>query len=241
MRKSHIVLLSAFAFLVLLVAGGVIATRIIVAKMESGRYADAAAASAEPVSHHPDLSGFSRIDTRGVWDITLTRGPKWDITLDYPPRLKDRVDARVEGDRLLLATNRSFGLFGFSGDNRIKATIVMPALSGLDLAGASTLNVGGFDGDSLSIKASGASKIRGQDSRYKRLDLIVNGAGDVNFSGVVADDARVVLSGAGDVTLNMNGGTLSGTVSGAGKVRYHGTVSKQDVVVNGFSSVEALD
>lgn len=241
MKKSHIVLLSAFAFVVLLIAAGVIATRVIVAQMESGRYADAAQQSAGPLSRHPSLSGFSQIDANGVWNITLTRGSKWDVTLDYPGRLEDRVHARVEGDRLVLSTEPSFGFFGLGGNDRVTAKIVMPALSSVDTAGASTLDVGGFDGDSLSIKAAGATKIDGRDSRYKRLDLIVSGAGKVNFSDLVSDNAHVVLSGAGDVTLNMNGGTLSGTVSGAGKVRYHGTVSKQNVVVNGFSSVEALD
>lgn len=241
MRKSQIVLLSAIAFIVLLIAGGVIATRIVVAQMESGRYAGSVPPQTAPVSRHPTLSGFSRIVARGVWDITLTRGPKWDITLDYPDRLQDRVQARVEGDRLVLETNRGFGLFGFGGDDRVTAKITMPALSAIDLAGASTLHVGGFDGDALSIKAAGATKIEGEDSRYGSVDLIVSGAGDVDFAKVVAGDAHVVLSGAGDVVLNMHGGTLSGTISGAGKVRYHGTVGKQSVVVNGFSSVEALD
>jgi hypothetical protein len=39
----------------------------------------------------------------------------------------------------------------------------------------------------------------------------------------------------------MNGGALSGTISGVGKVRYRGSVSRENVVASGMSSVEALD
>ena len=205
--------------------------------------AAATAPAAQQASRHPDVSGFSKIDARGVWSLTVTRGANWDVMLSYPNNVQNRVRVRVEGDRLVLDYERNgFGLFDFGGGgNRVKATIVMPELTAVDLAGAATLNVAGFKGDDLDIRASGASNIRGRDSAYKKVDLVVSGAGDVDFADVVSDDAHVELSGAGKVVLNMNGGTLSGSISGAGTVRYHGKIAKQDVVVNGFSSVQPLD
>ena len=117
----------------------------------------------------------------------------------------------------------------------------MPALEGIELSGASELTISGFSGDRLEITASGATEIDGSNGSYRELRLVVSGAGDVNLGEIVVDDARVVLSGAGDILLNMNGGVLSGTVSGAGQIRYRGTVREENVATSGFSSVEAVD
>jgi hypothetical protein len=117
----------------------------------------------------------------------------------------------------------------------------MPALEGVDLSGASELALSGFSGTKLDITASGATEIDASGGSYRDLTLIVSGAGNVDLSEIVVDDARVVLSGAGDIKLNMNGGELSGTVSGAGHIRYRGTVREENVVTSGFSSVDAVD
>lgn len=244
MRKSQIILLSAFAFVVLLVTGGVIATRIIVAQIESSRYSGAAAArpAGQQVSRHPDVSGFSKIDARGDWDLAVTRGDKWDVMLSYPDGMQKHLSAHVEGDRLVLQSEHiGFGFFFGGHQGKVKATIVMPELTAVDLSDSTTVNLAGFKGDDLEIRVSGSSNLRGRDSAYKKLNLVVSGAANVNFADVVTDDAHVVLSGVGNVVLNMNGGTLSGQISGVGSLRYHGKVASQNVAVSGVSSVQPLD
>jgi hypothetical protein len=162
--------------------------------------------------------------------------------LAYSENDDDRVDVRVENGRLVLE-EEGHGWSWFGGKNRepIEATITMPALEGIDLAGASELTLSGFSGEQLDITASGATEIDGSDGSYGELTLIVSGAGDVDLEEVGVTDARVVLSGAGDIKLNMNGGVLSGSVSGAGHISYRGTVREESVVTSGFSSVDALD
>lgn len=246
MRKSQIILLSAFAFVILAVAGGVIAARIIAAQIESGRYSVAAAtqSAGQQVSRHPDLSGFSKIDARGDWNLTVTRGDKWDVMLSYPDDMQKHLGAHVEGDRLVLQSRRGrngFGWFFGGHGNKVKATIVMPELTAANLADSTVFTLAGFKGDDLDIRVSGGSNIKGRDSAYKKLNLVVSGAANVDFADVVTDDAHVVLSGVGNVVLNMNGGTLSGRISGVGSLRYHGKVASQDVAVSGVSSIQPVD
>ena len=56
--------------------------------------------------------------------------------------------------------------------------------------------------------------------------------------GTAATDAYVDLAGASKVTLTMDGGTLSGSMAGAGRIEYHGTVAKESVRVAGAARVE---
>jgi hypothetical protein len=246
MRKSQIAVLSVLGALALLIVAAIIAARLIAARLESGAYADEPrrpADSTGPVtSDTHDLSGFDRVDARGMWEIEIKQGTAWDVALAYPDNTEDRPDVRVEDGRLILESERRrWSWFGGGDDATLEATITMPALEGIDLSGASELTLSGFSGETLEITASGATEIDGSNGSYRELQLVVSGAGDVNLGELVVVDARVVLSGAGDIVLNMNGGVLSGTVSGAGQIRYRGTVSEENVVTSGFSSVDAED
>ena len=251
MRKSQIAVLSVFAGLIVVIVAMIVAARIIVAQIQSSEYAGAPPSgardterTAQRAAESLDLTGFERIDARGTWEITLRQGADWDVELDYSPDLEERLRVRVDGDRLVLAYER--GNWSWWRDiggnrNRVAATIVMPALEAVDVSGAAELRFTGFSGEALAITVSGAADIDGSDGRYEALDLTVSGAGDVNLGDVVVDDARLVLSGAADVMLNMNGGDLSGTISGAGKVRYRGSIDTQNVSMSGFSSIEPID
>jgi hypothetical protein len=246
MKKSHIAVLSAFAVLVLIIVAMVVAARIVVTQLGSGQYDEPVATNArigDLTSGDLDLSGFERIDARGTWEVTVVQGAEWDVALRYPEEIEQQLRVRVEGDRLVLDYQRSgWGWWrGTNNRDRVLARITMPELSAVELSGETKLDISGFSGAELVITASGATKIDGRDGAYDELTLVVSGAGDVDLGRVVVDQARVVVSGAGNVLLNMNGGALSGTISGVGKVRYRGSVSRENVVASGMSSVEALD
>jgi HSP20 family molecular chaperone IbpA len=244
MRKSQIVVLSALGAVALLIVGAVVGARIIGAQLASGEYSEessSARRSGPLASESRDLSGFDRVEARGTWEIDIERGDAWDVELAYPESAEDLIDVRVENGRLVLEEERrGWSWFG-RPDETFEATITMPALAGIDLSGATELTLSGFSGDQLEVTASGAMEIDGTNGSYRELTLIVSGAGQVDFDELVVEDARVVLSGAGEIKLNMNGGVLSGNVSGAGNITYRGTVREENVVTSGFSSVEAAD
>jgi hypothetical protein len=245
MRKSQVIVLSALGAVALLIVGAIVGARIISAQLESGEYSGEtprAERSGPVASVSRDLSGFDRVDARGMWEITVEQSDDWDVALSYAENQADRLDVRVENGRLILEEEgRGWSWFRPGNRETIEATITMPALEGLDLSGASKLTLSGFSGDELDITASGASEIIGSNGSYRELTLIVSGANSVDFKELVVNDVHVVLSGAGDIKLNMNGGALTGSVSGAGHISYRGTVLEESVATSGFSTVEAVD
>jgi hypothetical protein len=245
MRKSQIIVLSALGAVALLIVGAIVSARLVAGRLASGDYSEEsprARRSGPVASVSRDLSGFDRVDARGMWQIDIKQGEAWDVVLAYPENAENRLDVRVENGRLVLEEKgRGWSWFGRSDDETLEAAVTMPALEGIDLSGASELTLSGFSGDKLEVTASGATQIDGSNGSYGDLTLIVSGAGDVDLSEILVDDARVVLSGAGDIKLNMNGGVLAGSVSGAGQISYRGTVREENVVTSGFSSVKALE
>lgn len=246
MRKSQILVLAALSAVALLIVGAIVSARLIGARLASGEYSEESPRAERPAGTLArvtrDLSGFDRVDTRGTWQVDIKQGDAWDVELAYPERAESRLDVRIENDRLILEDDRrGWAWFGGGDHETLEATITMPALEGIDLSGASELSLSGFSGERLEITASGATEIDGRNGSYRDLQLIVSGAGDVDLDEMLVNDARVVLSGAGDIKLNMNGGVLSGSVSGAGHITYRGTVREENVVTSGFSSVDARD
>lgn len=202
------------------------------------------ALSGQRTTRSYDLTGFSGIDTRGQWQVTVVRGDAWAVDVTYPVGIERVIEVRKERDALTLryTADRSWWSdFGSNEAASISARIVMPALEAVHLSGASSLDLSGFEGERLSVDGSGAVSIDGRDSRYRALALHLSGAGRADLGGVTTTDARIDVSGVHTVTLRMTGGSLSGRVSGVSRIDYFGTVSSQDIHTSGLARVEHRD
>ncbi len=235
MKPSKIAILSA---------GGVVAGTIVVGAL----VVRIALSQVEPEAPGPterapgsfDLTGFSEIEITGSWRINITRGDDWQVRFSYPEDARDELEASVSGERLRLDGD-SRGRWFRSSNESFGADIVMPTLEELELAGDAEIEFSGFEGARLVIDIAGAAQLEGRNGGFDELDLSVAGASEIDLGGIVVTDARVDLVGASDVTLAMNGGELTGSMAGAGNIKYHGTVSREMVDVDGFGRVERVD
>ena len=229
-----------------LVSVGVVLAGLIVVIALAGRVAlsrsDAAVLEAGRFSDRSDIREFDEVEVAGAWRVNLTRGDDWKVEL---PRADDRGDpvrVHVVGKRLRLGRTtlaRDGWRFARRQESGAPASvnIVMPELAALELKGGSRVVLSGFRGERLEIDVAGAARLKGRDARYEELDLSVAGASEVDFRGVEVTDARVELTGASDVALTLNGGVLSGSMVGAGRLEYHGTVAEERVAIAGIARV----
>jgi len=116
---------------------------------------------------------------------------------------------------------------------RIKVTV--RELRKLTISGAATVKATKLDTDSLSISISGAAS-GSFAGRSNNLSISISGAGSLNAVDLQAKRATVVVSGAGDVTVNANE-ELDARVSGAGTIRYVGSPKLQSKM-SGAGSIE---
>jgi hypothetical protein len=181
------------------------------------------------------LDGFTGVEVRGQWEVTIERGDTWAVELSYPAAAENRASAQIEDQRLLIGTFTTgfWTHFGEREGLKMTAHVTMPSLETLSVSGAAKVTFSGFEGPRLGVTASGATNLRGASSRYRDLDLVLSGAGSIDLSDVVGTNANVVLSGVGSVRLRLDGGVLKGTASGAGSIEYSGTVSEERIDKSG--------
>lgn len=233
MRKSQTAVLSVLGLIVVLMVGIAAWVRLFAEPMPE--------LSGERAARTFDYSGFDGVDVSGQWDVTLERGDTWRVAIDVPAELAGDVTVELDGNELSLRFERGWWPDGFSADNGLEATITMPTLASLDVSGASTVRLAGFEGAALAIDLSGAGDLRGTASRFDRLALDMSGAANVDFADVPVTDADVDVSGAGNVRLRMAGGRLTGEMSGAGNLEYYGTVSEERIERSGWVNVRRRD
>lgn len=189
--------------------------------------------SGDRVERAYDVEGFTGIESSGGWEVTLTRGQTYEVRIQAPEDIHDVLQVRRDGKNLVLGFKP-----GYSVQNaRTSAEIVMPDLDRIAGSGGISCRFSGFSGDRLDVEISGGAFIKGSGGSYEDVNIDISGAAAVEMDKILAVNADVNLSGAGSVEITMDGGELTGSISGAGNLTYHGQVSRLDVEKSGVASI----
>jgi len=204
------------------------------------------------VSRTFNLKDFDRLSLGSAFEINVTKG-SYAVKVEGRKQDLAELEADVSGDKLRIRYKDSHNW----GKNRkrVMVTISMPTLKGLDLSGATTSTISGFnDLGTLDLDISGASK---SDIRLKAQKIIMDasGASTITLTGSASriegevsgatslraydfsvKDAFLDVSGASSIKLNVSG-KLEVEASGASNVRYRGTASVRSST-SGASSVK---
>lgn len=185
-----------------------------------------------------DLRNITELEIRGVWDVRIlpAENGAQRVALNAPGEIID--DIRTQQDsQLTLPAPRGFR--GFAKEMR--ATVYLDELSRISVEGASSVDITGMNLDTLELRLEGAAKIRAEDCEFNDIRMKAEGAADVNLENSLTYTADLRIEGAAKVSIRMDGGPISGSLDGVGKVRYTGTVSEKDFRIDGLGSFEYFD
>ena len=201
-----------------------------------------------------DLDGFTKVNVSSAFTADVARATAYKVEVTVDSSLLDRLDVRVSGDTLYIGLKSGTSIRGAA---TMRAVVTMPELGGLNLSGATTTTISGFDSNKgLEVTVSGASRLSGDitcgNTRFNvsgasRVEL-AGAAGDVqaNASGAStlalddfrATDVNVDVSGASRATVNVRG-TLDASASGASTVLYTGDPTSVREHTSGASTVRS--
>lgn len=162
------------------------------------------------------VGAFEALEVGGAWtvDLAVGRARQLMIRADDPRDLA-RVDARVAGGVLRL---------GMKGGGRshsdLFASIVVPRVKHVTIAGACALEAAGFAGGPLTLSLAGASSAK-LAGRVDRLSVDLAGACSLDAEKLVARDVTVDGSGACSAVVHAQK-TLKVEVAGMCSVEYLG-------------------
>jgi hypothetical protein len=145
--------------------------------------------------------------------------------------LLDHVTTEVHSGKLVIGNTPG----SFSTKSPMSVEVSVPALTTLLLTGSGNIVVDGVQAESLKVSLPGSGTLTGS-GHATRLEVAVGGSGMVQFTKLVADDVRAVVSGSGSIFVTAIN-TLNASVSGSGAVLYTGNPSSVTKSVTGTGAI----
>jgi hypothetical protein len=135
----------------------------------------------------------------------VRQGNTQKVELEGTREALDKVEAKVEGNKLVIRTKEKWFNWNWTDKDRINAYITVTDIEGLSVSGSGDMIV--------------ENRIK-----CKALKLSVSGSGSLKVE-TDAGDTEANVSGSGDMTVRGNFASFSSDISGSGKIEMNATVS----------------
>ena len=211
-----------------------------------------AVAAGKAATEQRTVPEFQALALQAPVDVVVRQGTPQSVTLTGDEQLLARLETVVEGSAgagksggvptLVLRWKRENGLSmnSYLGRTPLRATVVLPQLSALAVAGSGDLTLQPFktprlmvsvagsgdivldtlSSDELQVSLAGSGDVRGS-GKATRLQVQVAGSGDVQLADLRADNVTVNLAGSGDVAVQAQS-SLTASIVGSGDITYTG-------------------
>lgn len=178
-------------------------------------------ASGPQITQSFDFKNFDDISIGGVYEVDIQAGTKYSISLSGKKAEMAHIDVYVKDGTLYLSHEKDNRKKKRKGHHDgVQATVTLPALNGLRVAGVASGDVSGVDADDFSLKVSGVAEVE-IDGTCNSLSAKVSGVGELNAENFKCKNADVTLSGVGQMDVYASK-SVDVTASGVGEVNVYG-------------------
>ena len=184
------------------------------------------------------VGAFSAVVLSGSPDVVVTTGADHDVRAEGADADLDRLDIKVEGGRLIIATKP--GSWNWSSRGGVRVRVAAPNLSAASISGSGGMQVGPVTGDvagrsggsgdlacasvdapTLTVSLSGSGDIMIGGGRCGSGNLSATGSGDIDAARVRCETLTLSTTGSGDIAAQASG-TATLRTSGSGDIRVTG-------------------
>ena len=184
------------------------------------------------------VSSFDSIDVEGNTKLEITVGEPESVVIEGRDLYVKRIKTDVRGDTLHIKSSRKN--WGWTnGQARVTLRVTVPRLESLELQGGNEVYISGFAGGDSRIEIQGAADIEAV-GQLDELSVSMSGAGNADLSRLVANDAKVRVSGVGSIFVHPKD-SLDATMNGVGAIFYSGSPRKVSTHMNGLGTISQRD
>jgi hypothetical protein len=176
---------------------------------------------------------FTGLEVGSAFEVDITRADSYQVEITVDDNLLNYLDIHQSGKILRIGLKQPY----VYPRTTQRATVTMPALTELELSGASKGRLTGFNSaNPVEFRVSGASSLRIADFKAGETEFDVSGASRVS-GNVQVTDGKFDVSGASNIELEGSAEDISIDVSGASRANLDDfTVANADVELSGASS-----
>ncbi len=162
------------------------------------------------------VTDFDQIVLAGSTDITVTTGSRASVVAVGADADLDRMDIRVEGNRLLVGTKR--GNWNWTTREGVKLRVTVPNLSAATISGSGDMDINRVTGP-FSGRVSGSGDLSIASVDAATLNLAISGSGEIEAASGRCGTGSYSTTGSGDIEASkVRCETLTATVTGSGNI-----------------------
>ena len=167
-----------------------------------------------------DIKDFDAICINGNADVVFTQTDAWEVTVRTQENVIDELDYKVEDGVLMIQAKDHRTIRAEVYDVTVKA----PDMTSIVVNGAGDIKI------PAGLRTAGTLKVE------------VNGAGDLDFTGIVCQDLKIEANGASDIDAHgIDVKTVKVQINGAGDVELSGKTVDATLEVNGAGDIDARE
>ncbi len=179
-------------------------------------------------------NGSDKLTINVPAEVTYTQGQSSGVSITGPSTIVDRID--VEGGEISLRGVRSRN---FRGNAKVVIAVTAPAVNQFEFNGAQKVEIRNYDQDRLEIQVNGAGDIKGA-GHARSLNLELNGASKVDMTSLALENADIQMNGASDVTAAPTE-SADVEINGVGQANLLGQPKSLNRSVHGLGSVNVRE
>ena len=178
-----------------------------------------------------DLDDCDRILLECGLDITVRFGDHQSIALTVDENLVELYEIESRNGRLVIDADKNP-----RPHKKTHLEVTLKQLSHLKISGAGDIEIIDYAGTDLELVIDGAGDLE-VDGRVDNLDITLNGAGDIDARKLEAREVAVTVNGAGDVTV-FAAESADVAINGVGDIDVYGQPENFVSSVNGIGDID---
>lgn len=193
----------------------------------------------QDISKIYDFTGFDSLSITGVYELDVTVGGDYALTLSGPEKEMRRITVTQEEKTLILGhENTDKGTTRNSRDS-VLATLTLPNLNALEIAGVSTGKISGVESDRFLLDIGGVGEVE-ISGTCGILDADIAGVGAMVLKDLKCKSATVNLAGVGELSVYASE-QLDVSAAGIGGVNVYGNPKSVNTSKSLLSSIKFYD
>ena len=190
-----------------------------------------------------DVTDFERIEVNAFCDVKFVQDGLTRVVIEGRKKDLDRLSVQVKDETLVIGYDeKKTGSHrrDVGGYKRVRVLVSSPDLIALNMKAAGSIETEGLlDTDTLDVVVHGAGNVEFERVVCDVLQLQLQGAGNVEFDKLTAQHSNISLRGVGNIDVDFeNSGTADCRLDGVGNIGLKGTLNQLKKDVRGVGRID---
>ncbi len=168
-----------------------------------------------------NVSAFSNVEVDGAFNVYVECRKKQKLEVSGDSNILPHIITRIKGNTLQITTSKTI-----CPKKLLEVRVSADNIEKVTASGAVDLSISGVDNNKLDLEIDGAGDIKAS-GKTKNFRVDVSGSGDLKAKDLKAENVEVSINGAGNAVVNASK-KLKAEINGAGDIVYYG--NPKDVI-----------